>query len=434
MKRHRKRRRTELFLKKPPRARRPPSKRTPVRFGTRTLLVLTAFGVLLFGALAFTRFKKPPDRQMVAQASGHVGPQRPVPVAVPARPSALREDRVPQTQEKAAEAVVARIVKQHTRTANALAEIGPAAQSTVPALITATRDKNPWVRGAAIKALAQIAIGPKVPDDVATAVAAALADPEEHVKACGIDAFSSLARHDTHFALAMVNRDDTPVRRAALSALAFDARLATDAWPALVTALENPDPETRATAALAISSAAQASGRPVPKELIRNLNDEDINVRRQTALALGAFGAEAEGLVPLLDDAMRDRDPVLRSLAGRAKDAVVAAYADIQGIVKRNTERLSSTDIDIRLYGIEALAKLGPRAAPALPELMHLLREEAPAVRRAAALALGQMGPAALPARENLAEMAVTDPDPYVRIAAEAADQTLGAFQQSDKA
>ena len=98
---------------------------------------------------------------------------------------------------------------------------------------------------------------------------------------------------------------------------------------------------------------------------------------------------------------------------------------------------LSNKKDDVRRVALEALAKLGPLAASAVPELRICLRpthldipslissKNDPAIRRLAAEALGKIGPSATAADENLIE-ALRDEDEGLRIAAANA---LGAIR-----
>ena len=77
-------------------------------------------------------------------------------------------------------------------------------------------------------------------------------------------------------------------------------------------------------------------------------------------------------------------------------------------------EGLKSADAAGRERAAMALGDLGPAAAAAVPELTARLKDEAPLVRAHAAIALGKVGPAASSAVPSLAA-AAKDPDPAVR-------------------
>jgi len=65
------------------------------------------------------------------------------------------------------------------------------------------------------------------------------------------------------------------------------------------------------------------------------------------------------------------------------------------------TKGLKSAESDARVSACSEIAKAGPGAASAVPDLIPLLKDQEPLVRRLAAYALGQIGPkasAAIPA------------------------------------
>ena len=87
----------------------------------------------------------------------------------------------------------------------------------------------------------------------------------------------------------------------------------------------------------------------------------------------------------------------------------------------------------MRQQAAQALGKIGPAAAAAVPALQAALEladgESADAALHGyAAWALGEMGSAALPAVPALRRCYESDPDPFTRKAAAAALRKLGAF------
>jgi HEAT repeat protein len=78
-----------------------------------------------------------------------------------------------------------------------------------------------------------------------------------------------------------------------------------------------------------------------------------------------------------------------------------------------NTQDLKSTDTDKKVNACTELAKAGPQAAGAVPDLIPLLKDKDPLVRSLSAYALGQIGPAAKAALPALRE-AMSDSDPQV--------------------
>jgi HEAT repeat protein len=73
-------------------------------------------------------------------------------------------------------------------------------------------------------------------------------------------------------------------------------------------------------------------------------------------------------------------------------------------------EALKSSEPDAKVNALAELAKAGPDAAPAVPELIPLLKDPDPLTRRLSAYALGQVGPKASAALPALREL-LNDPD-----------------------
>lgn len=72
-------------------------------------------------------------------------------------------------------------------------------------------------------------------------------------------------------------------------------------------------------------------------------------------------------------------------------------------------ETLEDPDRDVRAQAARALARMGPRAEPAIPALIAALNDSDKEVRMGAARALGQIGPAASEAVPDLIN-AIKDP------------------------
>src|SRR5947207_15281491 len=82
---------------------------------------------------------------------------------------------------------------------------------------------------------------------------------------------------------------------------------------------------------------------------------------------------------------------ILGSFSGCSKEDPEAKKVNVSAM----TEALKSPDKDTRVNGCIELAKTGPRAAPAVPALIPLLKDSDGLVRRLAAYALAQVGPQA---------------------------------------
>ena len=78
--------------------------------------------------------------------------------------------------------------------------------------------------------------------------------------------------------------------------------------------------------------------------------------------------------------------------------------------VKANMAALKSAEGEAKVNALVELSKAGPEAAPAVPDLITLLKDTDPMVRRLAAYTLGQIGEKAKPASAELKRL-MTDSD-----------------------
>jgi HEAT repeat protein len=79
-------------------------------------------------------------------------------------------------------------------------------------------------------------------------------------------------------------------------------------------------------------------------------------------------------------------------------------------------ENLKSANAETRQNAAIELAKAGPAAAPAVQDLIPLLKDPDPLVRRLSAYALGEIGPQAKPAIPHLQEL-MKEPDRDIALA-----------------
>ncbi len=167
--------------------------------------------------------------------------------------------------------------------------------------------------------------------------------------------------------------------------------------------LEDPSPRVREEAALAIRKIKKTIGRVVPA-LYQALKDPYPNVRYAAALALAREGK----LVQLPDADLSEEEEVPLVRSGRENMTVLK-------------DGLNDPDARVRQGAAKILARLGPEAKPAVPELIHALQDPAAGVREAAGDALNRIGPEAVPALVG----ALTDEKAAVR---ESAAWTLGSI------
>jgi len=179
----------------------------------------------------------------------------------------------------------------------------------------------------------------------------------------------------------------------------------------LLDALDDPDLEVRGEAALAVGRLGLREALPT---LVDWLDDPDPGLRAAAARGLGALGDERglAGLVRALGDVSADvRVAAVEALEGLGRSA---ALVPLLG-------RLDDPDVGVRLAAIEALATLGLREA--VVPLVGRARDDVAEVRIAVATTLGALGdPRALPALRR----ALRDPSEDVQLAAAGALGQMG--------
>ena len=153
--------------------------------------------------------------------------------------------------------------------------------------------------------------------------------------------------------------------------------------PALLRALKDDNDNVRRAAAFALGNLAQAPA-PVVTALLETLTDSSPLVRSTGIQALGNFGAAAKSAVPALVDAVKSGDggtaaQVAHALMRIAPDAAVLALL----------EKLDDTNALIRRATVDLLGELGPPAKSALPRLtVKSVADEDEQVRSAATNAI----------------------------------------------
>jgi HEAT repeat protein len=139
------------------------------------------------------------------------------------------------------------------------------------------------------------------------------------------------------------------------------------------------------------------------------------------AAALVALGADPDANAKVVLTALKDKTPTARAARAAAVEAVEylgakgrTAVPDLLDVLQDKAQ-----SGPVRERAARSLGKLGAPARDAIRPLTDLLKDPDKGVRRAAAEALGLMGPEAVVAAPKLRELAKTDRD--VADAAEAA-------------
>jgi HEAT repeat protein/lysophospholipase L1-like esterase len=205
-------------------------------------------------------------------------------------------------------------------------------------------------------------------------------------------------------------------RAAALRALAILGPRALPLVPTLTEVLGDQSPALRAAAAFALGEVGPPAAAALPR-LGALLQDADARVRAGAAYALGRLGPEARRFVSPLVGCLGDADERVRWRAGDALGKIGLEREALPVLLPLVQGRGPG-----RGLAAEAVGRLGPGAAEAVPDLMAAARDDRAEVRWRAVWALGRIGPLAAPALP-VVRAALADPDLRWRAA-----EALGGF------
>jgi HEAT repeat protein len=180
------------------------------------------------------------------------------------------------------------------------------------------------------------------------------------------------------------------------------------------------DPAMR-TNVLEVLAGIGPAAKPALDDLVKELGDADAEHASEAALAIGAIGPEAAAAVPVLGRMVADAKaaPGLRYSAayalGRIGPAAKETLADLRSLAESDDEMMATVAVWAALKADPADKSLFEQA---IPLLRRALRAEQDVVRLEAAVALGDIGPAAGSAIPILELVAEDDPVKDVRRAA----------------
>jgi len=272
----------------------------------------------------------------------------------------------------------------------------------------------------------------------------ALKDPDEPVRTSAVEALRRLADPRTVQPLTLALRDlSRNVRATAAEALGQIKD--PEAFDPLLKCLEDKHWEVREAVVVALGRLEDA--RAVPG-LCERLEDDDREVREAAGKVLGQFGDPRA--IGSLVSVLKDPEDVVRQAAHYALNLIDPTWPqapDAQLAVPQLQAALKSRDYWVRQAAASALARIS-EAAPAegtdtehidaqyyrrqaaVELLSHLLEDYDPELQIAAIEALGRIGQKSVV--RSLRRLLEHSAEP-VRLAAEAALESLGARRPQDK-
>jgi HEAT repeat protein/S1-C subfamily serine protease len=319
----------------------------------------------------------------------------------------------------------------------ALAQIGDATKNDVPALRAGLSDPSADVRRYSAQTIG--ALGAEAIYDVPR-LGKLLQDPEPRVREAAAMGLARMGRRALPVIddLIAVRQDREPaVRVAAIKALGTIGRQHPNVVPMLFLSLDEADDTVRSAAAQALNALDPPLGKGDIHQLMAGLRSKMPATRRYAAEALARLGSDAAPAIPGLLLVIRDPDAAVRStvwatlgeLGPAAKGATPDLLAEMGAAMKGApnavaTVRVAATtlgkvgstelmlpllregllhkDTTMRLAVLEVISSVGPAGKELAFDIIPLLGPDG--TRSAAAVALGKLGKAGVPALIRVVE------------------------------
>ena len=278
------------------------------------------------------------------------------------------------------------------RAAKDLARLGWLAREALPVLVGALDDEDGKVREVCAQAIGNM--GP----DVLPTLAEMLTHPDKYVRRNAVWAMGKLgplARPVLADLCSGLKNADPRTASGAAQALGNIGADAAEAVPALAEAMRGTNIVLCRLAAKALSQI----GSPALSTLITHLQHSDPFVRGESAMAIGWMGPLARSAVPFLTELVRGprstpprTPPPLSSVmppVNKSDDSNVwSANSDTITPTQTPAPESGTTEDSCRAYAAQALGRIGPAAAAALPDLREAARSGSEPVRMMAQQAI----------------------------------------------
>jgi HEAT repeat protein len=299
----------------------------------------------------------------------------------------------------------------------ALRLLGPAAALAVPALAKALDSNDASLSSDAAQALA--AVGPEAVaavDAIAKHLGDANSRREERIALLqAAAAIGPPAKEAIPAITKLMSERDTTLRVAAAETLGKVG----PGNPEVIKILAAPlgDIRNNPTTLQAAVLKALAGMGPAAKDAAGEVKGygEKANDPANKVLAaatLVALGSDPDANAKVVLSALKDKDPAARPARAAAVEAVEFLGARARPAVPDLLDVLQDKGqlAPVREKAARSLGKLGGQAKDAIQPLTALLRDPDKGIRRAAADALGQLGPDAVVAAPKLRELVASDP------------------------
>lgn len=263
------------------------------------------------------------------------------------------------------------------RAAKDLGRLGWLARDAMPALVAALKDDDAKVREAAAQAVGLM--GP----DALPALTGMLAHHDKYVRRNAVWALGKLgavARPALRDLCHALKDADPRTASGAAQALGNMGGVAGEAVAPLAEAMRGTNIVLCRLAAKALSQI----GPPALATLIAHLQHTDPFVRGESALALGWMGAQAKSAVPFLAQVVRGPRGFEEKAAAAKKSSDSFFSGTATPTVSPTADAAGSAEDNCRVYAAQALGRIGPPAARALPDLQHAIRTGSSGLRAAA--------------------------------------------------
>ena len=270
--------------------------------------------------------------------------------------------------------------------AEALGEMGEAADEAIPALIRALKHDHVQVRYQAVQALSNLGATAEPARD---ALETACADVDEGVRSLALQALGKIGPLSPHSQVLIRNafKDaDQKVQIAAILACDSETGLEPATHQALLELIDDAHDEVRVKSFQMLARVAGATPELLAKLTQLVSDDANLWVKIQAAVTLGQLGQQAIAAGPVLVEIVLTQEADLREAALRALVQIQPPDATAAFIAG-----LKDTQADVRKIASAAWRKAASIPEEALPVLIEALRDPEILVRANAAFALSRL-------------------------------------------